>query len=239
MSTKSFPSIVIFRLMAIASLIILFSACDKSDGPTDPNGNNNNNQPVVTEYVSATRGWTSIINTNGITSTGDAISPNAGSGGWMTGYANINIGIFEHPVVTTYVENDHSGDPGNYRIETTYYWNGSIAGNGLAGAGAHVEITMEVRDFENNIITTLDIHDKEVKESFLQIGGIIDEGNKNIAVDFNLPAGKTGFKVRFIMKVEAWSGFFGAITQCHFWDRPNLGRGSGWLILKVTELKNN
>ncbi|MCW8816242.1 MAG: hypothetical protein OQK52_00030 [Ignavibacteriaceae bacterium] len=238
MKKKSFLTAVIFKLTAFVSLLILFSACDKSsDGPTDPNGGNNN-QPVVKEYVTATRGWHSINGTNGITSTGDAISPNPGSGGWMTGYANINVGVFSHPVVTTYVENDRIGDPGNYRVETTFYWKGSIAGNGLAGAGAHVEITMEVRDFSNNIITTLDIHDKEVKESFLQIGGIIDQGSKNIAVDFNLPAGKTGFKVRFKMKVEAWSGLLGAITQCHFWDRPNLGRGAGWTLLKITELKN-
>jgi len=224
-----------FALILVA---VLFTACSSDDNPTDPNAGNNNNQPVITEYVKATRGWYSINNTNGITSTGDAISPNAGSGGWMTGYSNINIGIFEHPVVTTYIENDHTGNPGNYRVETTFYWKGSIAGNGLAGAGAHVEITMEILDFNNNIISTLDLHDKEVKESFLQIGGIIDEGNKNIAVDFNLPNGKTGFKVRFKMKVEAWSGLFGAITQCHFWDRPNLGRGAGWLLLKITELKN-
>jgi len=225
-------------ILALLTAILNFSACSSDNNPTDPNENGNNNQPVVTEYVTATRGWKSINNTNGITSTGDAISPNPGAGGWMTGYANINVGIFEHPVVTTYVENDHTGDPGNYRIETTLYWKGSIAGNGLAGAGAHVEITMEVRDFNNNIITTLDIHDKEVKESFLQIGGIIDEGSKNIAVDFNLPQGKTGFKVRFKMKVEAWSGLFGAITQCHFWDRQALGRGAGWTLLKITELKN-
>jgi len=238
MITNSFLQALIIKFTAIAFLMILISACSSEDNPSDPNGNNNYNQPVVTEYVTATRGWKSISNTNGITSTGDAISPNAGSGGWMTGVANINVGIFAHPIVTTYIENDHSGDAGNYRIETTYYWKGSIAGNGLAGAGAHVEIIMEIRDFSNNIIKTFDIHEKEVKESFLQIGGIIDEGSKNIAVDFNLPAGKTGFKVRFKMKVEAWSGLLGAITQCHFWDRPNLGRGSGWHRLKITELKN-
>jgi len=229
------------ELLIFAVLIIMsigFSACDNSsDNPTNPNGGNNN-QPVVTEYVTTTRGWKSINNTNGITSTGDAISPNAGGGGWMTGVANINVGIFAHPVVTTYVENDHMGEPGNYRIETTFYWKGSIAGNGIAGAGARVEITMEVRDLNNNIITTLDIHEKEVKESFLQIGGVIDEGNKNIAVDFNLPNGKTGFKVRFRMKVEAWSGLLGAITQCHFWDRQNLSRGAGWHLLKITEINN-
>lgn len=174
-------------ILTILTAILNFSACSSEDNPIDPNGNDTNNQPVVTEYVTATRGWKSINNTNGITSTGDAISPNPGAGGWMTGYTNINVGVFSHPVVTTYVENDHTGSSGNYRVETTFYWKGSIAGNGLAGAGAHVEITMEVHDFNNNIITTLDIQDKEVKESFLQIGGIIDEGNKNIAVDFNLP----------------------------------------------------
>jgi len=224
------------KFIAIVVLLLFFAACSKDNNPVDTN--QENNEPVVTTYTSPTRGWYSINNTNGITSTGEAISPTSGGGGWMTGYANINIGIFEHPVVTTYIENDHTGDPGNYRVETNFKWNGSIAGNGLAGTGAHVEITMEVRDLNNNIITTLDIHDKEVKESFLQIGGILDEGSKNIAVDFNLPQGKTGFKVRFIMKVEAWSGLFGAITQCHFWDRQYLGRGSGWSSLKITELNN-
>ena len=94
-------------ILALLTVILSFSACSSDNNPTDPNGNVNNNQPVVTEYVSATRGWKSISNTNGITSTGDAISPNPGAGGWMTGYANINMGVFSHPIVTTYVENDH------------------------------------------------------------------------------------------------------------------------------------
>ena len=228
---------ILNRFIIIGAIALLFAACSKDNNPVDPN-NSNNNEPVVTTYTSPTRGWYNITNTNGLTSTGKASSPTPGGGGWMTGYANINVGIFEHPITTTYIENEHTGDPGNYRVETTFHWNGSIAGNGLAGAGAHVEITMEIRDFNNNLITTYDIHDKEVKESFLQIGGVTDDGSKNIAVDFNLPAGKTGFKVRFIMKTEAWSGLLGAITQCHFWDRTNLGRGAWWDSLKITELKN-
>ena len=238
MKTKKHFSTLLSKLFLIALLSIFFVACNKSNNPVAPNDSNTTNQPKVTTYTSPTKGWYTKSNINGITSTGKAISPTSGGGGWMTGYANIYIGIFEHPVVTTYLENDQTGDPGNYRVETNYAWKGSISGNGLAGAGANVVITMEIRDLSNNLITTYDIHEKEVKESFLQIGGIIDEGNKDLAVDFNLPNGSTGFKIIFIMRVEAWSGFLGAITQCHFWDRQNLGRGSGWSTLKVTQLNN-
>jgi len=222
---------------AVVFSLILSTGCSEDNNPVDQNPDPIN-QPKITEYTTPTRGWFTKTNVNGITSTGEALSPTPGGGGWMTAYSNINIGIFENPYVITYIENDHTGNPGNYRVETNFRWDGSIAGNGLAGAGARVEITMEIRDFSNNIISTYDIHEKEVRESFLQIGGIQVKGNKNIAVDFNLAQGKTGFKIRFIMRTEAWSGFFGAITQCHFWDRPNLARGSGWAVLKVTELVN-
>ena len=217
--------------------LILSTGCSEDNNPVDQNPDPVN-QPKITEYTTPTRGWFIKENINGVFSTGEAISPTPGGGGWMTAYSNINVGIFERPVVTTYLENDHSGNPGQYRVETSLSWDGSIAGNGIAGAGARVELSMEIRDLSNNIITTQAIAEKEVVESFLQIGGIRVQGTKNIAVDFNLAQGKTGFKIRFIMRTEAWSGFFGAITQCHFWDRPNLGRGAGWSVLKVTELVN-
>ena len=228
---------LILTFITIVVSLLLFAGCSEENNPADPN-QDPVNQPKVTEYTTGGSGWFTKENINGITSTGEALSPTPGGGGWMTAYANINVGIFEHPVVTTYLENAHLGNPGNYRVETNFSWDGSIAGNGLAGAGARVEMTVEIRDLNNNIITTQDIHEKEVLESFLQIGGIRDQGNKNIAIDFNLAQGKTGFKIRFTMRTEAWSGLFGAITQCHFWDRANLNRGAGWSLLKVTELVN-
>jgi hypothetical protein len=237
MKTNRNISKVFGSLIAGLTVILFFSGCSKDSNPVDA-GTNTANEPVISTYTSPTRGWYHIQNTNNLTSTGKAESPTSGGGGWMTGYANINVGIFAHPVVTTYLENDYSGDPGDYRVETNFRWKGSIAGNGIAGAGAHVEITMEIRDMSNNLIKTYDIHDKEVKNSNLQIGGIIDQGNKNIAVDFTLPNGQSGFKVRFVMKTEAWSGLLGAITQCHFWDREYLGRGCGWSTLKITQLNN-
>ena len=228
---------LIVSILTIVVSLILSTGCSEDNNPIDP-AQDPVNQPKITEYTTPTRGWFLRENMNGIWSGGEALSPTPGGGGWMTAYSNINVGIFEHPIVTTYLENDHSGNPGQYRVETSFRWDGSIAGNGIAGAGARVEFSMEIRDLNNNIITAYDIAEKEVVESFLQIGGIKVQGTKNIAVDFNLAQGKTGFKIRFIMRTEAWSGFFGAITQSHFWDRPNLGRGAGWSVLKVTELVN-
>jgi hypothetical protein len=238
MRTRTNFAAILNKLLSISLTLLLFAACQNENNPVDPNGGNPINEPLITEYTSPTRGWFEKTNINGITSTGEALSPTPGGGGWMTAYSNINVGIFEHPVVTAYIENDHTGNPGNYRVETNFSWDGSIAGNGIAGAGARVEMSLEIRDLNGNLITTYDIAEKEVIESFLQIGGIRVQGNKNISVDFNLAQGKTGFKVRFIMKTEAWSGFFGAITQSHFWDRANLGRGAGLSLLKITELKN-
>ncbi len=227
---------IFFKLFSIALISVLFAACSKTNNPVD--SNSSTNEPVVTKYTSPTKGWQNISSTNGVTSIGKALSPTPGGGGWMTSYAQVNVGILEHPIVTTYLENDHEGAPGNYRVSTNFQWKGSIAGNGIAGAGAAVSISMEIRDNTGNLITTYDIHDKEVKNSNLQVGGITDDGSKDIAVDFNLPEGKTGFKIIFKMKVEAWSGIFGALCQSHFWDREYLDRGAGWTSLTVTQLNN-
>jgi hypothetical protein len=156
----------------------------------------------------------------------------------MSNIENILIGIFEHPVSTTYLQNTHNGNPGNYRVEATYNWNGSIAGNGIAGSGARVEMIMQILDLNGNLITSYDIHEKEVRESALQIGGIVDEGTRRIVVDFTLAQGKTGFNIRFLMRCEAWSGFFGALSQCHFGDTQATGHYSGWSSLKVTAFPN-
>ena len=236
METKRNNTLASGSLITLFIVILFFAGCSKNnnnpvDSSTAPK------QPVVTTFNKATRGWYHITGTNGITSTGNA-STVINAGGWMEAVANINVGIFEHPVVSAYVENDFTGDPGNYRVETNLTWDGSISGNGIAGAGAQVTISMEVRDFNNNIILTQDIHQKEVKNSNLQLGGIVDDGNKDIVADFNLPAGKKGFKVRFITKVEAWSGLIGALCQCHFFDKQYTGHGVGWEYLKITQLNN-
>jgi hypothetical protein len=154
----------------------------------------------------------------------------------MAGISNINLGILEHPVVTTYLQNRYEGEAGQYRVEASYNWNGSIAGNGLAGTGARVEIVMQILDFNGSLIASQDIHEKEVRESFFQIGGIVDQGNKHVVANFTLPQGKTGFNIRFKMKCEAWSGILGGLTQCHFGDTQATGHYSGWSSLKVTAL---
>ena len=215
--------------LALASLGIL--GCSKDEnGPMGPNQQG----PTVTEFTHADRGWYTSSGTNGILSNVSAQAPVAGYAARMAGISNINLGILEHPVVTAYLQNTYDGAPGQYRVEATYNWNGSIAGNGLAGTGARVEIVMQILDLNGNLITTQDIHEKEVRESAFQIGGIIDQGDKQVVADFTLPQGKTGFNIRFKMKCEAWSGIFGGLTQCHFGDTQATGHYSGWSKLKVT-----
>jgi len=89
---------------------------------------------------------------------------------------------------------------GCIRIEATYNWKGSIAGNGLAGA--RVEMIKQVLDLNGNLITSYDIHEKEIRESAFQIGGIIDQETRQVVVDFTLPQGKTGFNIRCNQPVQ-------------------------------------
>jgi len=218
--------------LGVASLVV--TGCSKDgNGPAGPA----TSQPVVTEYTQAQSGWKTSSGTN-LVSTVTAQSPVPGYAARMGGIANIWIGVFEHPVSTTYLQNTHSGNPGDYRVESTYNWKGSIAGNGIAGAGARVEMIMQILDLNGNLITSYDIHEKEVRESALQVGGIIDQGSRQIVVDFTLPQGRTGFNIRFLMRCEAWSGFFGAISQCNFGNTSTTGHYSGWSSLKVTEFPN-
>jgi hypothetical protein len=214
--------------LTIASLVV--TGCSKKGN--DPVGTDPG--PRVTEFTQAGSGWYTSSGANGITSTVSAQSPVPGYAAHMAGIANINLGILEHPVVTTYLQNRYDGEPGQYRVEATFRWNGSIAGNGLAGTGARVEIVMQILDLSGNLIATQDIHEREVRESFLQIGGIIDQGSRQLVADFTLPQGKTGFNIRFRMKCEAWSGILGGLTQCHFGATHATGHYSGWTSLKVT-----
>ena len=218
--------------LAIASLAV--TGCSKDDSPVGPAATP---EPVVTRYTQAQTGWKTSSGTN-LVSTVTGQSPVPGYAARMGGIANIWIGIYEHPVSTTYLQNTHNGNPGNYRVEATYNWKGSIAGNGIAGAGAQVQMVMQILDLSGNLITSYDIHEKEVRESALQVGGIVDQGTRQIVVDFALPHGKTGFNIRFFMRCEAWSGFFGAISQCNFGNTSTTGHYSGWSSLKVTAFPN-
>lgn len=219
-------------LLPLAIACITITGCTKDD--SGPMGASIPNEPRVTTFTSAGTGWYTSSGTNGILSTVSAQSPVSGYPARMAGIANINLGVFEHPVVTTYLQNRYDGGPGQYRVETTFSWKGSIAGNGVGGTGARVEMVMQILDFNGNLIVTQDIHEKEVRDSRLQISGIIDEGSRQVVVDFTLPHGKTGFNIRFKTKCEAWSGLLGGLTQSHFGATQATGHYSGWSSLKVT-----
>jgi hypothetical protein len=221
-----FASVVVLTLASLAT-----TGCDKDNDPVGaetPSGP----RTVVIDRVGT--GWWTESGTNGITSSGHGRSPVAGYKARMEGISNINIGIFENPVVKSYLQNWYAGTPGQYRVEANFRWKGSIAGNGIAGAGARVEIVMYIFDRSLNLITSYNIHEKEVRGSNLSIGGIIDSGSRLFNVDFTLPQGKDGFYIRFMMKCEAWSGLLGAITQCHFGDSQATDHYSEWTSLKVT-----
>ena len=222
---------VLFVTMFLFGLAM--TGCSDATAPVDEAQNE-----VRTSLTKADKGWITKTAANGITSTGSGRAPLPGAGGRMEAIANVNVGVFENPVVTAYVENLHVGEPGNYRVEVDFSWKGSIAGNGISGAGARVEMVMFVLKRSGALITRYDIHEKEVRESFLQVGGIVVSGNKHFNVDFTLAEGQTGFLVRFMTRCEAWSGFFGALSQCHFGDYQATGHSAGWNSLSVTRLNN-
>jgi hypothetical protein len=154
--------------------------------------------------------------------------------------ALVSVGIGERPVATSSVYYDWSHEPGAYRVSADVRWRGHLAGNGFLGSGAKVTYKLEVRDFRGRVLTSEMLHELEVRESALTLGGLEDQGTASAAVDFTLPANTGGpFRILFVLTCEAYSGAIGADSACLFGNNPTLGRVdldgyAEWTQLSVT-----
>lgn len=154
--------------------------------------------------------------------------------------ALVSIGIGERPRATSSVYYDWSHEPGAYRVSADVTWRGYLAGNGFVGSGAKMTYELEVRDYRGRLLASELLHEREVRESALTLGGIDDRGSASASVDFTLPANTGGpFRILFVLTCEAYSGAIGADSGCLYGNNPGLGRVgldgyAEWTQLSVT-----
>ncbi len=164
-----------------------------------------------------------------------------GYAGRMYAEAVISLGVGEHPIAMGAVYSDWSNQAGNYLVSADTRWHGHLGGNGILGAGAHVNFLMEIRDFNNRLLASQVLHDREIRESGLTVGGLTDDGTASAALNFTLPANTGGpFRIWFKLTCEATSGLVGVDAACLFGNSPSLeslgGNGyAEWTSLSVTQ----
>jgi hypothetical protein len=166
------------------------------------------------------------------------------SGGGHAGrsYAEAAVfaGIGERPRARSWVYYDWDSAPRAYRVSAEVRWLGYLAGNGVGGSGAKVTYELEVRDFQGRLLASRTLHERELRESGLTLGGVKDEGTASAALDFTLPANTGGpFRIFLILTCEAYSGVFGADSLCLFGNTEPLGPidlsgYAEWTALSVT-----
>jgi hypothetical protein len=132
--------------------------------------------------------------------------------------AFVNVGINEHPSASAWLLNVFRapGDGGTVtaQVSTDVSWHGVIAGNGAAGTGASVTITLAVMDDATTVASTV-VHAREIRESALSIGGIDAIGSAPANLTVILQRGRL-YELRLTVTCEATSGLIGAATHCIF-----------------------
>jgi hypothetical protein len=154
--------------------------------------------------------------------------------------AVVSVGSGERPRARSWVYYDWDSAPRAYRVSAEVQWLGYLAGNGILGSGAKVTYELEVRDFRGRLLASRMLHEREVRESGLTLGGVKDEGTASAAVDFTLPANTGGpFRILLVLTCEAFSGVLGADSLCLYGNNVSIGpvdlRGyAEWTALSVT-----
>jgi len=157
--------------------------------------------------------------------------------------AVVAVGIGERPRATSWVYYDWSNLPGAYRVSAEVRWLGYLAGNGIVGSGAKVSYELEVRDAVGRLLASRMLHERELRESGLTVGGVKDEGTASAALDFTLPANTGGpFRIFLILTCEAYSGVLGADSLCLYGNSASLGPVNltgyaEWTALSVTTFR--
>lgn len=153
----------------------------------------------------------------------------------------IGLGINLHPTATSYVYNYWSNEPGRYSVSADFRWRGRLYGAGAAGTGAAVAMWLKIFDWEGNLLAQELIHEKELREGALTLGGLKDEGSKSVVVDFTLPSGTGGpFKIQFEHTCETFSGLISAEAGCLYGNggvatKVGLDGYAEWTKLSVTK----
>lgn len=134
-------------------------------------------------------------------------------------WAVVYIGINERPSATAWLINQfrapgEGSTPITANISTGVNWKGVLAGNGAAGTGAAITITMTVLE-DGRVIATEPVHSTEQRESALTIGGFDDIGRADADMQVAVVPGRV-YELRLTATCEAFSGLLGVVTHCVF-----------------------
>jgi hypothetical protein len=158
--------------------------------------------------------------------------------------SSINVGISETPYANGWVENyfgapDLGGGTTRAHVAGAVSWKGVLAGNGIAGTKAAVDITLKViDDASGRTVATKDVHSKEIQESALTLGGFDDVGDATADFNADLVPGKL-YTIRLEANCEARSGLLAASTFCIFGKSDAFDQGYvRWSDLSITFAAN-
>jgi len=164
-----------------------------------------------------------------------------GHRGRMYAETLVGLGINEHPTATSFVYNTWSSEPGRYSVSADFRWKGFLYGAGVAGTGAGVTMWLKIFDFQGTLLAQEMIHEKELREGSLTLGGVKDEGSTSVVVDFTLPSGTGGpFRIQFEHTCESYSGLISAEAGCLYGNgdvakKVGLDGYAEWTKLSVTQ----
>jgi hypothetical protein len=132
--------------------------------------------------------------------------------------AFVNVGINEHPAAKAWLLN-HFRAPGEgpavtAQVSSDVNWKGILAGNGAAGTGATVTITLSIVEGSRTIASEV-VHTLSQRESALTVGGFDDIGSAPANLQAVLVPGRL-YSLQLTLSCEAFSGLIGVATHCIF-----------------------
>lgn len=144
---------------------------------------------------------------------------NTGNGRIQVSAAIPTAGSFEDPTATGWLDRPFTvpsslGSSVQLQLSGEVDWRGVLAGNGVAGAGAEVTITLKLLD-GSRVITQSQVHSKEVREAALSVGGLTDNGSASPSLSATLVGGRR-YTLRLEATCNATSGLVSASTHCVF-----------------------
>jgi hypothetical protein len=127
------------------------------------------------------------------------------------------IGSLEKPSGRAWLYNDFRAPAGGNvqaQVTGTIRWQGVLAGNGAAGAGASIKVEVKVLD-GSTLVASQTVHSKEVRESAMTVGGVDDVDDENFSFNANLQAGRL-YRLQVEATCNAYTGLIGTVTHCVF-----------------------
>lgn len=152
-------------------------------------------------------------------------------------FAFVTAGISEAPAASGWISNDFTapetgGDSVTAQISADVRWQGVLAGNGLGGTLAAVNITLAVIE-DGRAIASHVVHSNEIRESGLTLGGFDDVGSTGADFTANLVPGRR-YHIQLRVDCEARSGFIAGITHCIFGPSDTYDEGFvEWTSLSI------